>query len=211
MDLFDPRKLAVDAFYLVFNGRLYGMLVAGIVGWTAARADSGLALVSLLPEQGALAAQPFLVQALAYLVVRDFLEWCVHNLLHRVPFLWQFRKVHHSIHEMDWIGHFRFHWIESVVYRSLTYVPLLWLGGGYEPLLLCWVFATIWGHFNHANVDLSLGPLGYVFNSPRMHLWHHDASDEGGLAKNFGLVFSLWDHLFGTAYWPRARAHRLSR
>jgi sterol desaturase/sphingolipid hydroxylase (fatty acid hydroxylase superfamily) len=55
---------------------------------------------------------------------------------------------------------------------------------------------------------VGLGPLGYVLNSPRMHLWHHDQSDEGGTAKNFGIVLSLWDFLFGTAYWPRDRSPR---
>jgi sterol desaturase/sphingolipid hydroxylase (fatty acid hydroxylase superfamily) len=39
-----------------------------------------------------------------------------------------------------------------------------------------------------------------------MHLWHHDQSSEGGVAKNFGIVFSAWDFLFGTAYWPRQRS-----
>jgi sterol desaturase/sphingolipid hydroxylase (fatty acid hydroxylase superfamily) len=65
---------------------------------------------------------------------------------------------------------------------------------------------TIWGDFNHANLDAGLGPLGYVLNNPRMHLWHHDQSSEGGVAKNFGVVFSAWDFLFGTAYWPRERS-----
>ncbi|HEX9185803.1 MAG TPA: hypothetical protein VGB87_01940, partial [Vicinamibacteria bacterium] len=36
--------------------------------------------------------------------------------------------------------------------------------------------------------------------------WHHDASDEGGVAKNFGIVLSLWDFVFGTAFWPRERS-----
>lgn len=198
-------QLLVDAFYLVFNGKLYGLMAAGAAAWMATRTRAGLDLIAALPEKGLLAQQVFVMQFACYLLVRDFMEWCVHNLLHRVPFLWQFHKVHHSIHAMDWIGHFRFHWVESIVYRSLTYIPLLWLGGDYEPLLACWVFATFWGHFNHSNLDLGLGPLGFVFNSPRMHLWHHDASTEGGQAKNFGLVFSLWDYVFGTAYWPRDR------
>ena len=65
---------------------------------------------------------------------------------------------------------------------------------------------TVWGDLNHANLDSGLGRLGYVFNTPRMHLWHHDQSTEGGTAKNYGIVFSLWEHLFGTAYWPRERS-----
>ena len=62
------------------------------------------------------------------------------------------------------------------------------------------------GRLQPANLDVGLGPIGYVLNSPRMHLWHHGQSSEGGAAKNFGIVFSLWDHVFGTAFWPRERS-----
>jgi len=50
-----------------------------------------------------------------------------HNLLHRVPWLWTFHKVHHSITTMDWIGNWRFHWMEIVVYKTLQWLPLAWL------------------------------------------------------------------------------------
>jgi sterol desaturase/sphingolipid hydroxylase (fatty acid hydroxylase superfamily) len=199
-------QLSNDLVYLLFNGHLYALLAGNLVGLAAAGTRRGLALAGLLPEHGWLTGRPFLVQLVLVLVVSDFLQWCVHNLLHRVPVLWRLHKLHHSIHVMDWAGNFRFHWGEVVVYRSLQYVPLLWLGGSGEAVFAVAVFATAWGHFNHANVELGLGPLGYVLNSPRMHLWHHDTSDEGGTAKNFGVVFSLWDHLFRTAYWPRERA-----
>ena len=200
------RQLANDLFYLLFNGHWYAVLFGGLVGWVAARSNDGLAALSLLPERGWLAERPFALQLLVYLLVSDFLQWCVHNLLHRVPLLWRFHKVHHSVKEMDWAANFRFHWVEVVVYRSLLYVPLLWLGGDGGPLFAAAVFATAWGHFNHSNVRVELGWLGFVFNSPRMHMWHHDASDEGGTSKNYGIVLSLWDWLFGTAYWPRERA-----
>lgn len=202
------RQLVNDLWYLVFNGHLWALFTAGIVGWTAMRTRELLARTSLLPEHGWLDGTPHLVQAVVYLVASDFLQWCVHNLLHRVPVLWQFHKVHHSVKVMDWAGNFRFHWMELVVYRSLLYLPLLLLGGSAEPLFAVAVFATAWGHFNHSNLDVGLGPLARVFNSPRMHLWHHDASDEGGVAKNFGIVLSVWDWLFGTAFWPRDRAPR---
>ena len=198
-------QLANDLFYLFFHGTLYfawfGWLIEDVATW----ARGGLDGIGLLPEQGILTGTPFALQFVVYALVSDFLQWNVHRLLHGVPFLWQFHKVHHSIHRMDWAGNFRFHWVEVIVYRSLLYVPLLWLGGDAAPLFAVIVVATAWGHFNHSNLDVSLGPLARVFNSPRMHLWHHDASDEGGTAKNFGIVFSLWDFLFGTAYWPRER------
>lgn len=199
-------QLANDLFYLVFHGHWYAVLFGG---WAASVALATRDVLSpVLPfaiEGSALGRLPWLAQCAVYLVVSDFLQWCVHVTLHRVPFLWNFHKVHHSVHRMDWAANFRFHWVEVVVYRSLLYVPLAMLGGSGSALFAVAVFATAWGHFNHANLDVGLGPLGRVFNSPRMHMWHHDASGEGGASKNYGIVFSLWDFLFQTAYWPRER------
>ena len=199
-------QLANDLFYLTLHGYLWAALFGGVEGWFANSARGALATLQLAPERGWLADQAAWMQFAIYFVVSDFLQWCVHNLLHRVPALWQLHKLHHSIRDMDWAGNFRFHWIEPIVYGSILYLPLLYLGGDPAPLLAVAVFGTAWGHLNHANLNVSLGKLGYLFNSPRMHLWHHDASQEGGVAKNFGVVLSLWDHVFGTAYWPRDRA-----
>jgi sterol desaturase/sphingolipid hydroxylase (fatty acid hydroxylase superfamily) len=96
--------------------------------------------------------------------------------------------------------------MEIVVYKTLQWLPLALVGATGEAAFVVAVVSTVWGDLNHANLNVSLGPLGYLFNSPRMHLWHHDASDEGGTAKNFGIVLSVWDFLFGTAYWPRDRS-----
>jgi len=200
-------QLANDLFYLAFNGHLYALLTGGVVGGLAAWTREELAPWLPFAETGSsLARLPGIAQFAVYLVVSDFLQWCVHVLLHKVPALWQIHKVHHSIRQMDWAGNFRFHWGELVVYRSLLYLPLALLGGAPEPLFWAAVFATFWGHFNHANLDVGVGALGYVFNSPRMHLWHHDSSSEGGVSKNYGIVLSLWDWIFGTAYWPRERS-----
>ena len=199
-------QLANDVFYLLFNGHVYALAVGGLTGVIALRTREWFAPLLPFPEAGgALASLPWAAQFAVFLLLSDFLQWCVHRLLHHSKFLWQFHKVHHSIHEMDWAGNFRFHWMELVVYRSLLYLPLTLLGGDGGPLFAVAVFATFWGHFNHSNLRVRLGPLGFVFNSPGMHLWHHDASDEGGVAKNFGIVLSLWDWLFRTAYWPRER------
>ena len=75
-----------------------------------------------------LATWPLVVQILVFFVLKDFLEWTVHNLLHRNKYLWELHKLHHSITEMDWIGNFRFHWGEVVVYQTLTYLPLVCWG-----------------------------------------------------------------------------------
>ena len=141
-------------------------------------------------------------QFLVFFVLADLIQWTVHNMLHRVPVLWAFHKVHHSIHTMDFIGNFRFHWMEILVYKTAQWLPLVLLGASPGATFWVFVFTTFWGDLNHANLNVSLGPLGYVFNSPRMHLWHHDASDEGGTAKNLGIVLLV----LGLPVWNRVLA-----
>ena len=66
------------------------------------------------------------------------------------------------------------------------------------------ILATVIGHLNHSNLNLSWGPLRHVFNSSRMHIWHHmhDFPADHARGLNFGVSLSVWDWLFGTAYWP---------
>lgn len=194
-----------DLGFLAVNGHLYSAWTGALNASMAMAATRALEAAGLRLPGPALGGWPVAVQFVVLLVAADFLQWCVHNLLHRVPALWQFHKVHHSIDTMDWVGNWRFHWVEIVVYRTLLWLPLTLLGASGPAVMAAAIVGTVWGNLNHSNVDVRLGPLGYVFNSPRMHLWHHDASGEGGRAKNFGIIFSAWDFLFRTAFWPRDR------
>ena len=63
-----------------------------------------------------------------FFLLKDFIEWNIHRLLHNVPWLWEFHKLHHSIERLDGIGNFRFYWAEIVVYKTLSYLPLVILG-----------------------------------------------------------------------------------
>jgi sterol desaturase/sphingolipid hydroxylase (fatty acid hydroxylase superfamily) len=195
-----------DLGFLALNGHVFAFFMAGANGWAAVEATRLLKSWGFGLEGSPVRGWPFPAQFLTLLVLSDFLQWCVHNLLHRVPFLWTFHKVHHAVTIMDWAGNFRFHWMEIVVYKSLQWLPLAWLGASDRTALAVAVVGTFWGDFNHSNLNVGLGRLGYLFNSPRMHLWHHDISTEGGAAKNFGIVLSAWDFLLRTAYWPRDRS-----
>lgn len=193
-----------DLFWLVFNGHYLGMLLAIVTGkliqgLNGVLYDSGLPV----PENLAIVAgQPLWVQFIVFFVVKDFIEWNIHRLLHNVPWLWEFHKLHHSIEELDWIGNFRFHWGEVVVYKTLSYLPLAILGVNGTVILIIAVIGTLVQDLNHANVPFDYGPLRYVLNSPKMHVWHHDVELHGKGGQNFGIVLSLWDWLFGTVYWP---------
>ena len=200
-------RLWSDFCHLIFNGHWLGV---GVYWLATHRIEPPLH--SFLAGQGldrvlfagVASGVPWWAQIVLVIVVMDFVQWCVHNTLHRVPFLWEFHKIHHSVvdGEMDWIVSFRFHWMEVVVYKCMQYLPLAFFGFSGNAVLAHAMFGTLIGHLNHANLDWGHGPWRYVLNNPRMHLWHHDYDCKPGEARNFGIIFSAWDWIFGTAHVP---------
>ena len=51
-------------------------------------------------------------------------------------------------------------------------------------------------------MDLKHGWLNYVIGTNEVHRWHH--SSKYSEAKNFSVIM-IWDHLFGTYYFPKDR------
>ena len=149
------------------------------------------------------ASWPQGLQLLVMFVLADFIQWNVHRLLHKSPRLWEFHKVHHSVKEMGFAAHLRFHWMETILYKSIQYIPLAMIGFGISDFFLVHIFTVAIGHINHANVYVTYGPFRYIFNNPAMHIWHHAKHlPDGSAGVNFGLTLSLWDYLFGTVYMP---------
>lgn len=205
--LFRPG-LVTDALYLVLNGHVWGMLIAIVAPPIADALDRACAHSGLHLQQDWVSNWPWAAQLVTAFVVTDLLQWCIHNLLHRVPLLWRFHKVHHSVVIMDFWGNFRFHVVEIVVYKSLQYVPLALLGFDGSVLFVLALVGTAIGHFNHANVHVRMRGLRYVFNGPEMHVWHHVHADHGPTNVNFAIGLSLWDWLAGTAYLPNTESPR---
>ncbi len=193
----------LDAFYMFFNFFVFAVVISGFykllevffsdIGITA----RSLALIDL-------STMPIWIQLVLFFVVLDFVQWFTHILLHKYPVLWNFHKVHHSVKEMGFAAHLRYHWMENVLYKPLKVFGVMLLGG-FEPeqaYIVHFAAITI-GHLNHANIKLTWGPLKYVFNNPVMHLYHHAYSlPEGTYGVNFGISLSLWDYIFQTHYIP---------
>ncbi len=201
----------LDTFYLFFN--FFGF---SLVGFAALSDVATIALRDALAQLGVgaltavdAASWPIPAQLAVFFVGRDFIHYWVHRTLHKLPALWRVHEVHHSVREMGFAAHMRFHPLETVIYRSVEYLPLSALGFDLDHLFYAHLTALIIGHCNHANFRLPLGPLRYLLNSPQMHIWHHaiDLPEErlrrhGGV--NFGVSLSVWDYLFGTAHVPRS-------
>jgi sterol desaturase/sphingolipid hydroxylase (fatty acid hydroxylase superfamily) len=196
----------LDGFYMFFNFFLFSLIGYNAASNIAVEAFAdlrhaiGIGSLSLIDVAGlSIAAQLAIM-----FVARDFIEYWIHRLLHRVPRLWSFHKVHHSVMQMGFAAHLRYHWMETIVYRSIEYIPLAMLGFGIQEFFVVHMLALTIGHINHANFRPPIGPLRYLINSPQMHIWHHAKEMPRRYGANYGLSLSVWDWLFGTVYWPRS-------
>ena len=193
----------LDAFYIFFNFFVFAIVISGFYKLLEALfLDMGISTDSLALVS--LDNLPMLAQLVLFFVVLDFVQWFTHILLHRFGFLWQFHKIHHSVKEMGFAAHMRYHWMENVLYKPLKTFGVMVLGG-FEPeqAYIVHFMAIAIGHLNHANIKLTWGPLKYVFNNPVMHLYHHAYTlPKGRFGVNFGISLSLWDYIFKTNYIP---------
>lgn len=199
------KDFFLDGFYMFFNFFLFSLLgfnSLSLIGSSLFNTVLTFLGIEHLAVISLHSFNPYL-QLVILFVLADFIQWNIHRLLHKVPWLWKFHKVHHSVTEMGFAAHLRYHWMESVVYKSLQYIPLGLLGFSVTDFFIVYVIQIIIGHLNHANINLTYGSLKYILNNPVMHIWHHAKKlPEGSYGVNFGISLSLWDYLFKTSYIP---------
>ncbi|MDX1362921.1 MAG: sterol desaturase family protein [Arenibacter latericius] len=193
----------LDGFYMFYNFFIFAIVISGfykvleLLFQDLGIKQSSLTLLDLSPY-------PNWLQLLIFFIVLDFVQWYTHLLLHKYPFLWKFHQIHHSVKEMGFAAHLRFHWMENVLYKPLKTFGVMILGG-FEPeqAYMVHFFAITIGHLNHANIKITYGPLKYVLNNPVMHLYHHAYElPDGKNGINYGISLSLWDYIFKTNYIP---------
>ena len=193
----------LDFFYMFFNFFLFSLIIYNAVVYFFNDLLSAVGIQNLVAFE--VMSWPIWTHLLIGFIVRDFVQWWTHRLLHRSAWLWEFHKVHHSVEQMGFAAHLRYHWMENVVYRSIEYIPLALIGIGLRDFFIIHIFTLAIGHFNHSNFSINLGVLKYIFNNPQMHIWHHayDLPADKKYGVNFGISLSLWDYLFKTNYQPK--------
>jgi sterol desaturase/sphingolipid hydroxylase (fatty acid hydroxylase superfamily) len=147
---------------------------------------------------------PLAPQVLLALVVAEFGHYWVHRLEHQTPLLWRFHAVHHSAPRLYWLNAARFHPFDMMMSGIAGFGPLILLGCPEHVLAMFTVIGTIHNMFQHANVDVRLGPLNYIFSMAELHRWHHSRKVEEANA-NYGGHLIWWDILFGTRFLPSDR------
>jgi sterol desaturase/sphingolipid hydroxylase (fatty acid hydroxylase superfamily) len=134
-----------------------------------------------------------------FLIVYDLVRYVAHVLLHKVPFLWEYHKVHHAATEMTILAGSRVSLRELGFTYITELVILVWFLGLTNPgtvyaILLARRFIDV---FQHSDIEWDYGWFGYLLASPRYHRVHH-SSDPADYDSNYSDIFPIWDFIFGT-------------
>lgn len=183
---------------------MYTFVQSYVLGFVIAMIIRGLDGITHMSQLGLVSRWPVWLQLVFFIVTHDFWQYWFHRLQHRNRFFWRIHEAAHAPLHVDWLAGSRSHALEILIAQTAEFAPIFLLGASPDVALYKGMIDAVWGMFNHSNIDVKMGPLLWFFNGPELHRWHHDLeTPRGGV--NLGTKLTIWDHVFGTAYYPRQR------
>ncbi len=156
-------------------------------------------------------------------LVTDLFTYLTHWSMHKIPFLWEFHKIHHSATSMNPITQYRIHPIELIINNIQGILAFGIVTGVFQYLsmgnvskwvflganVFSFVFFVFGANLRHSHIKLRyFNFLEYLLISPLQHQIHH-SKDRHHWNKNMGSRLAIWDWLFGTLYLSK-NTNRLS-
>jgi len=141
------------------------------------------------------------VHFLVLFLTVDLLYYGLHLFTHRSIY-WRVHMLHHSAPEIDWLTGQRGYWLEDFVINVITTIPFAFFYTSTRDLEIFAALEFTSAFLNHANLNLPFGILHRWIANPRAHRWHHADVNHHRGGQNFGNYTLIWDHLFGTFYYP---------
>ena len=205
----------IDYSFIFFNGFIKIFLIAPylILGLTMAYyideyLTSYFGIVKLDIEPYSI----LLIYTFVLTILNDFGSFIVHYAMHKIPFMWEFHKIHHSATVLNPVTQYRLHPIELIINNAKNMIvfgvttgffdfisehqinKVYFLGANAFSFLF-----LFWGaNLRHSHVKLKYFPfLEYIFISPIQHQIHHSDNPKH-FDKNMGAKLAIWDWLFGT-------------
>jgi sterol desaturase/sphingolipid hydroxylase (fatty acid hydroxylase superfamily) len=141
----------------------------------------------------------YAIEVLIVLLVWDFARYWRHRAEHK--WFWPIHAVHHSpdqLHAANSLGHP----LQGFIELALVTIPLSLIQfSGPTDFPIVSAISSALTLYIHSPTHATLGPAWRVIVDPRFHRIHHSLEPRH-FDKNFAVCFSIWDSLFGTAYWP---------
>jgi sterol desaturase/sphingolipid hydroxylase (fatty acid hydroxylase superfamily) len=170
---------------LLFPAAAIGVaIVAGVKGW-------GLFNNTDLPS---------VFEIVLAVIIMDFAIWLQHVMVHAIPLLWRFHRVHHADLDYDLTTGARFHTLEIILSMLIKFATIILLGPAVVAVVIFEILLNSMAMFNHGNIYIPQKidrVLRFFVVTPDMHRIHHSTEDDEANS-NFGFNLSWWDRLFGT-------------
>ena len=197
----------------VFRVWLYGALVVSISLATATLL-LGPGLDARATPASALERAVLTLAAIALVDLTGFLS---HVLQHRIPWLWEFHRVHHSPPVLHPLSNYREHPVDNLLYAVGNGAALGTATSGAAVALGCplatvdvlgvnsvlFAFDFLGYHLRHSHIWVRWPCwLEQLLGSPAYHQIHHSV-DPRHRDRNFAFIFPIWDRLLGTQVLPR--------
>ena len=183
-------------FFFTFTTIVVNFALAFILlrtsDWAVAN-DFGL--LQWLPEMS-----PWLYGLVGLLALDLIGAYAVHWSEHKVKWMWKFHLIHHTDTHVDTTSANRHHPGESIFRFVFTTAGVLLIGTPMWIVFLYQSLSVVLSQFNHANISLPTWldkGMSWVIVSPNMHKVHHHYQLPY-TDSNFGNIFAIWDHIFGT-------------
>lgn len=189
-----PKALSKQSLFTNFTAFLFNNIVLTLIRATSlffvAQEFAGHGLLSGMQEGPIKWALTFLIYDLAIYL------WHVVN--HRNDFLWRFHKVHHSDKAFNVTTGFRFHVIDLLIEIPYKCLFVILVGVDAHIVLAMEAIQFLFILFHHSNIVIpNEEQLSKFLITPSLHRAHHSAARREH-DSNYGIVFSLWDRIFGT-------------
>lgn len=142
----------------------------------------------------------------------DFASFYVHYLMHKIPFLWRFHKIHHAATVLNPITLYRIHPgelilnnVKTIIVFGTTTGIFYYLANGKVGIMgflgvnvFRFFFLLVGSNLRHSHVKLKFPLwLEHILISPYQHQVHH-SDNQQHYNKNIGSHLAIWDWLFGT-------------
>lgn len=176
----------------------------------------------VLPQfNGALLGTSLWLAVPGVILFGEFLFYWVHRWAHQTSksrsLLWMLHRTHHSARYMNVAVWMRLNLFWYVIIPNVWSMGLcIYLGLGeaagiYTVLNIVWNIVTHsdfrWDDAvrRHSMIGRIFRGLEHVFVSPGIHHTHHGFGKDGASYRNFGVLLSFWDWVFGTLHIPEGR------
>lgn len=156
--------------------------------------------------------QTIILYTICLTVINDLFSYIIHLGMHKISFLWEFHKIHHSATSLNPLTQYRIHPVELVINNIRSIIIFGFVTGIFDYLsahqidkmiflgvnIFNFIFLILGANLRHSHVKLKYPKfLEYIFISPFQHQIHH-SNDPKHFNKNMGSKLALWDWILGT-------------